>query len=92
VAEELRLSGLRVDEPIVRDGDPKHLLLEEANAWGADCIFVGARGLSRMQRVLLGSVSGAVAARAECSVEVIRPNSIAPAEGQPAPPPHGSIE
>jgi nucleotide-binding universal stress UspA family protein len=68
----LRATGLEVQEPVMRMGDPKRLVVDEANAWSADCIFVGARGLSRMQRVLLGSVSGAVAARATCSVEVIR--------------------
>ena len=51
----------------------KSLLLEEAERWGADCIFVGARGLNRLERLLLGSVSTAVAARARCSVEVVRP-------------------
>ena len=71
-AEELRAGGLSVEEPILRDGDPKHVLLEEADAWKCDCIFVGAKGRSRIERVLLGSVSAAVAARARCSVEVIR--------------------
>jgi nucleotide-binding universal stress UspA family protein len=53
-------------------GDPKRVLVDEAETWSADCIFVGAKGMSRVQRVLLGSVSGAVAARANCSVEVVR--------------------
>src|SRR6266511_4050918 len=44
----------------------------EAASWGADCIFVGARGLSRFERFRLGSVSAATAARAHCSVEVVR--------------------
>jgi len=35
-------------------------------------VFVGAKGMSRVHRVLLGSVSGAVAVRAGCSVEVVR--------------------
>ena len=68
----LRAAGLEVEEPLLRPGDPKHLLVEEADSWLADCIFVGARGLSRVERILLGSVSGAVAARANCSVEVVR--------------------
>jgi nucleotide-binding universal stress UspA family protein len=70
--EHLRKCGLAVDEPILREGDPKRVLLDEATTWYADCIFVGAKGLSRIARVLLGSVSSAVAARASCSVEVVR--------------------
>ena len=50
-------------------------ILEEADAWGADCIFVGAKGTRGIDRLLLGSVSSAVAARAQCSVEVVRPKS-----------------
>jgi nucleotide-binding universal stress UspA family protein len=71
-AERLRAKGVGVEEPILREGDPKRVLLEEAEAWAADCVFVGAKGLTRIERVLLGSVSAAVAARAECSVEVVR--------------------
>jgi nucleotide-binding universal stress UspA family protein len=58
--------------PIVKPGDPKRILIQEAEGWEADCIFVGASGLSRLDRFLLGSVSAAVAGRAHCSVEVVR--------------------
>jgi nucleotide-binding universal stress UspA family protein len=71
-ADRLRVGGIGVQEPVLREGDPKRVLLEEAEAWAADCVFVGAKGLSRIERVLLGSVSATVAARAECSVEVVR--------------------
>jgi nucleotide-binding universal stress UspA family protein len=71
-ADSLRATGLEVDDPLVRPGDPKRVLVDEADAFAADCIFVGAKGQSRVQRILLGSVSGAVAARASCSVEVVR--------------------
>ena len=53
-------------------GDPKFLISQEAAAWGADCIFVGARSLSSARRLWLGGVSMAIAARASCSVEVVR--------------------
>lgn len=71
-AEKLRVAGLTVST-IVKDGDPKRVLIEAADAWGADCIFVGARGLRRLERFLLGSVSTSVAARAHCAVEVVHP-------------------
>ena len=57
---------------VTEDEEPKRLLLSEAESWDADSIFVGARGLGGFRRCLLGSVSSAVAARAYCSVEIVR--------------------
>ena len=71
-AERLRAKGLRA-EGVVKVGDPKHVLVQFAEEWRADCIFLGATGLSnRLERFLLGSTAGAVAARAHCSVEIVR--------------------
>ena len=59
---------------VVREGNPKQILVEEAENWGADCIFVGAtRFEDFVTKYLLGSVSSAVVTRAHCSVEVVRP-------------------
>jgi nucleotide-binding universal stress UspA family protein len=57
---------------VIRNQDPKNLLIEQAIEWKADCIFVGAKGKSRIERLMIGSVSSSVAARAACSVEVVR--------------------
>ncbi|MFX4689754.1 universal stress protein, partial [Acinetobacter baumannii] len=54
-------------------------LIEEAEKWQADSIFVGARGLRGRERSLLGSVASAVASRAPCSVEVVRKERVAQA-------------
>ena len=70
-AIRLRNAGLSV-APITKEGKPAAEILKEAERFDADCIFLGARGLSRMERILLGSVSAAVAACAHCSVEVVR--------------------
>lgn len=71
-AQKLRAKGLRA-EAQVKIGDPKHVLVKFAEDWRADCIFLGATGLTnRVERFLLGSVAGAVAARAHCSVEIVR--------------------
>ena len=69
-ADSLANSGFSI-ETVVRPGDAKRVILAEAQEWNADCIFMGARGLSRTERWLLGSVSTAVATRAPCSVEVV---------------------
>jgi nucleotide-binding universal stress UspA family protein len=69
--ERLQASGLTVTT-VIKEGDPKRILTDEAKQWGADCVFVGARGLRGIGRFLLGSVSAAVVARAHCSVEVVR--------------------
>lgn len=70
---KLTSAGLKVDI-VMKDEEPKRLLCDEAESWGADCIFVGSRGAGRIERLLIGSVSSAVAARAHCSVEVMRSN------------------
>jgi nucleotide-binding universal stress UspA family protein len=71
-ATYLQQKGLRA-EAVVKVGDPKQGLVEYAEEWRADCIFVGATGLTnRLERFVLGSTAGAVAARAHCSVEVVR--------------------
>lgn len=74
VGDDLRRSGIAATG-IALDGDPKKLLIQEAERFGADCIVLGAKGHSRIERLLLGSVSSAVAARANCSVEVVRTGS-----------------
>jgi nucleotide-binding universal stress UspA family protein len=69
---DLRTAGVNASLE-ARPGNPKKVLIEEAEAWNADCIFVGANAFgSRLERFLLGSTSAAVAARAHCSVEVTR--------------------
>jgi nucleotide-binding universal stress UspA family protein len=70
VVSDLNAAGLRT-KAVIKAEEPKQLLITEAESWGADCIFVGARGLGKLERLRLGSVSSAVAARAHCSVEVV---------------------
>jgi nucleotide-binding universal stress UspA family protein len=69
--EKLRKAGIAAS-PVVVEGDPKGMLISEARDWKASTIFVGARGLGRIERVLLGSVSSATVAHAPCTVEVVR--------------------
>jgi nucleotide-binding universal stress UspA family protein len=72
--DRLNAAGLKTDL-VIKEEEPKRLLTGEAESWGADCIFLGAKGMGRLERFLIGSVSSTVAARAHCSVEVVRAGS-----------------
>src|SRR6185503_6321704 len=59
-------------EADVAIGDPKSEIIRIAEEWGADLLVLGARGLSRFKRFLLGSVSLSVARHAPCPVLVVK--------------------
>jgi len=66
-------TGLKTMESIlVPVGLPQRLILEEAERWDADLILVGSHGRRGIERLVIGSVSEAVALHAECSVEMVR--------------------
>ena len=82
--EKLAAAGVKAELEIIT-GYPKKAIVEHAEEWHADSIFVGANAFgSRLERFLIGSTSSAVAARAHCSVEVVRvpqAESLSDAEG-----------
>jgi nucleotide-binding universal stress UspA family protein len=67
----LSSAGLKAVGEVV-SGKPKDVILEEAQKWPADLIVVGSHGRRGFRRLLLGSVSEAVAMNAPCSVVVVR--------------------
>jgi nucleotide-binding universal stress UspA family protein len=69
--EVLVAAGLKATTAVL-SGNPKEVILEEARKWDADLIVVGSHGRRGFKRVLLGSVSEAVAMNAHCSVVVVR--------------------
>jgi nucleotide-binding universal stress UspA family protein len=78
-AETLRGRGLAA-EHLVRTGDAGNEIVEAAEEWHADLVFVGSRGLTGLKRLIMGSVAQYVVGHACCSVEVVhRPEAGAPA-------------
>jgi nucleotide-binding universal stress UspA family protein len=71
VASSLASHGLSVDT-IVKPGDPREMVVNEAEDWQANLIVIGAYGHSGVRNWQLGSVAASVAAHARCSVELVR--------------------
>jgi hypothetical protein len=70
-AAQLRSLGLRA-EGVTLEGDPETAIADYARTWGADLIVVGSRDRSRVERLLLGSVSQSVVKHAPCSVLLVK--------------------
>jgi nucleotide-binding universal stress UspA family protein len=56
----------------VGQGDPREVILQAAFAMQADLIVMGSHGRTGLEKLLIGSVSQAIASQAECSVAVVR--------------------
>ena len=72
--ERIAAPGLTV-ETAVRQGDPRTVIVDDADTWHADLIVVGSHGRTGLKRLVLGSVAQSVVAHAHCSVEVVRSRS-----------------
>ena len=70
-AQALQREGLTV-ETVAREGDPAHVIAEEAERRGADLIAVGTRGLSGLRHLLVGSTAERAVEHAPCPVMTIR--------------------
>jgi nucleotide-binding universal stress UspA family protein len=69
--QTLASAGLKATGAVL-SGNPKEVILEEAQKWAADLIVVGSHARRGFKRYLLGDVSEAVAMNAHCSVVVVR--------------------
>lgn len=74
VEETVALLGPRgaAAETHVTQGNPKEEIVRAADAWPADLVVVGARGLGAATAWLLGSVSQTVARHVRCPVLVVK--------------------
>jgi nucleotide-binding universal stress UspA family protein len=64
-------SNLKITKEVIK-GLATNVILSEAEQWDADLIMVGSHGYHGLKRLMLGSVSQAVASHGKCSVEIVR--------------------
>jgi len=70
-AQKLETAGYIVKD-VIRAGDPAEEIIKAATSFHADLLIVGAKGLSAVERFLLGSVSSKVVRHSACSILVVR--------------------
>lgn len=71
VAASLRDAGFQTSSVVV-ESDAKKAILDYAAKWNPDLIVLGSHGRRGIDRIVLGSVSEAVARHAHCSVQIMR--------------------
>ncbi len=71
VADSLASHGFQAGT-VVKPGDPREVIVNEAADWQADLIVMGAYGHSGVRNWQIGSVAESVAKHARCSVELVR--------------------
>ena len=70
-SERLKQQGLKI-ESVVREGDARSVIVDEARRWSADLVVLGSHGYTGIKRLLLGSIASSVVSNAPCSVEIVR--------------------
>jgi nucleotide-binding universal stress UspA family protein len=69
--DRIRAHGMAA-EGLIRHGDARTEIVEEAVHWRADVVLLGSHGRTGVTRWLVGSVAEHVARHAPCSVEIVR--------------------
>ncbi|KAL5708926.1 hypothetical protein ACHQM5_019669 [Ranunculus cassubicifolius] len=60
-------------ESVILEGDPKDMICQAAEQIQPDMVVVGSRGLSKLKRAFLGSVSDYCAHHVKCPILIVKP-------------------
>lgn len=67
----LKEAGIEYEREIA-SGDPAHTLVDIVERYGCDAVIMGARGMGRMRRAMLGSVSHEMLHAAPVPVTIVK--------------------
>lgn len=67
-------AGVKV-ESAVMEGEAYYVISQEAARWKADLVIMGRRGISRLDRVLMGSTSNRTIAHCDCNIIIFPLNT-----------------
>jgi len=69
--DTVKREGLRVVD-IIKVGQPAEVIISEAEKLNVNLIVIGSKGVSKVKRFLLGSISDAVVHHAKCPVLIVK--------------------
>jgi nucleotide-binding universal stress UspA family protein len=75
----LKAAGVEYEREIA-SGDPAHTLVDIVERYACDAVIMGARGMGRLRRAMLGSVSHEMLHAAPVPVTIVKMPPAAPAE------------
>ena len=67
----LKEAGVEVKE-LIKEGDPGPVIVDTAKSLGVNQIVLGARGMSKIKELFMGSVSRKVVHLSECAVTLVK--------------------
>ncbi|MBQ0140033.1 MAG: universal stress protein [Kurthia sp.] len=71
IREKLQHTAI-VWKKVLLKGDPSEAIIQYVNKESMDQLFIGSRGLNRLQQLMLGSVSHRVMKYAKCPVTIVK--------------------
>ena len=75
IVDSLRSAGLQII-PVIMEGDPHDAIVEQAEAWGADLVLLGAPRRESGFPALNDRVARAVIRHSHCSVQIVRTGEV----------------
>ncbi|XP_010917884.1 uncharacterized protein [Elaeis guineensis] len=77
-ASQICIERLVKAETIIIDGDPKDVICQATEEMSIDLLIMGSRGLGKVKRAILGSVSDYCAHHAKCPILIVKPPKVHP--------------
>ncbi|KAG1333909.1 Universal stress protein A [Cocos nucifera] len=77
-ASKICMERLIKAETVIIDGDPKDVICGATEEMNIDLLIMGSRGLGKIKRAILGSVSDHCAHHAKCPILIVKPPKVQP--------------
>lgn len=71
IKEKIQAAGVEWEKVLLK-GEPSEAIIQYVNNEGINHLFIGSRGLNRLQQLVLGSVSHRVMKYVKCPITIVK--------------------